>query len=64
MLVETRCALGTKLITHVDVLSWGTLTRLVRGSPIKHRVGSAPTTVYWTTRLRINENLIGSFGGG
>tara|TARA_B100001564_G_C20003061_1_gene386709 strand:+ start:251 stop:451 length:201 start_codon:yes stop_codon:yes gene_type:complete len=46
------------------MLSWRTLARLVRGGAVKHRVGPAPTTVYWTTGLRINENLIGSFGGG
>jgi len=64
VLVETRCALGAKLITDIYVLSWRALTSLVRGGAVEHRVGSAPTAVHRTTRLRINENLISSFGGG
>jgi hypothetical protein len=57
ILVETGSGLGTKFITRVNVLSWGTLTSLVRGSAVQHGVGAAATTVEGAG-LRIDKYFI------
>jgi hypothetical protein len=60
VLVETGSRLGTKLITRVYVLGWRTLTSHVRGSAIKHGVGSAITTVE-SAGLGVYKNFISRF---
>jgi hypothetical protein len=60
VLVETGSRLRTKLITRVYVLGWRTLTSHVRGSAIKHGVGSAATTVE-SAGLGVYKNFISRF---
>tara|TARA_B100000497_G_scaffold122636_1_gene153989 strand:- start:3540 stop:3905 length:366 start_codon:yes stop_codon:yes gene_type:complete len=63
VLVESGCGLWAKLVTRVDVLGWGALTRHVGGGTIEHGVGTAVATVR-TTGLGIYENFISRLNSG
>lgn len=55
-LVELRRRLRSELITRIDVLRWGSLTRHVWRGTIQHGLGSR--TKVQRTRLRVHENVI------